>query len=219
MLVASFDPAILRNEGTQIVAKLWANEISAEVAVDSRSLEDLQAKYAKDQHSWVVIIKQDSILKVKSMIRKEQQDTDMHTSQLIAYIKGEIRERDQLHGTYERARPQRHGSHSDTAMPNNHDQEVSVLVAETRSKKTNRRNIVEQAQEKAASLVHSFLDGPSKFPQLAPHHLLTQPSRSNRNNRPRTPHDSRNKSLRPRKLENRSSERTDGRAEVYKGSS
>lgn len=166
-LVACFDPSTLRTEGVQTVAKLWANNISAELAVDSKSLEDLQTKYAKEQHSWIVIIKQESVLKVKSMIRKEQHDTDMHSSQLISYIKAEIRERDQQNRTYERTRPQRHAAQIDSCA-SNHDQEVRVLMAETKSKKTNRRNVVEQAQEKAASLVHSFLDGPSKFLQSLP---------------------------------------------------
>lgn len=35
-----------------------------------------------------------------------------------------------------------------------------VLFAGTKSKKSNRRNIVEQAQGRAATLVNSFLDGP-----------------------------------------------------------
>jgi translation initiation factor 2-alpha kinase 4 len=34
------------------------------------------------------------------------------------------------------------------------------LIAGTKSKKSNRRNIVEQAQSRAATLVNSFLDGP-----------------------------------------------------------
>jgi translation initiation factor 2-alpha kinase 4 len=36
----------------------------------------------------------------------------------------------------------------------------SVLIAGTKSKKSNRRNIIEQAQGRAVTLVNSFLDGP-----------------------------------------------------------
>jgi translation initiation factor 2-alpha kinase 4 len=37
------------------------------------------------------------------------------------------------------------------ASPSDHEQEVRVLVAGTKSKKSNRRNIVEQAQGRAAT--------------------------------------------------------------------
>ncbi|CZT46280.1 probable cpc-3 protein [Rhynchosporium secalis] len=156
VLVASHDAAILRSVGIEVVQTLWRNDISAELARDSRSPEDLLSKYRDDQHSWVVIIKQDSILKVKSQDRKE--DADIPLTQLISWLSSEIRERDQKNGTHHRTRLQRHSSQADA--PSEHEQEVRVLVAGTKSKKSNRRNIVEQAQARAGSIVHEFLDGP-----------------------------------------------------------
>ncbi|KAF4636697.1 hypothetical protein G7Y89_g1387 [Cudoniella acicularis] len=160
VLVASHDAAILRTSGIEIVQALWASDISAELAQDSRSPEDLLSKYRDDQHSWIVIIKQDSVLKVKSMARKEVADADISSSQLLAWIRGEIRERDQREGTNHRAKLQRHASQPDTSSGVDHEQDVRVLIAGTKSKKSNRRNIVEQAQAHAATLVQSFLDGP-----------------------------------------------------------
>lgn len=138
---------------------LWKNDISAELARDSRSPEDLLSKYRDDQHSWVVIIKQDAVLKVKSMDRKDMQDTDIPSTQLLSWIRNEIRDRDQRNGTRHRAKLERNTSQAD-APTADHEQDVRVLVAGTKSKKSNRRNIVEQAQARAASLVHEFLDGP-----------------------------------------------------------
>ncbi|PVH78652.1 Serine/threonine-protein kinase [Cadophora sp. DSE1049] len=158
VLVASHDAAILRSAGVEIVQTLWRNDISAELARDSRSPEDLLSKYRDDQHSWIVIIKQDSILKVKSQDRKDVSDTDIPSTQLLAWLSSEIRERDQRNGTHHRARLQRHSSQAD-ASPD-HEQVVQVLVAGTKSKKSNRRNIIEQAQARAGSVVHEFLDGP-----------------------------------------------------------
>jgi translation initiation factor 2-alpha kinase 4 len=161
VLVASHDAAILRSAGVDILQTLWKNEISAELARDSRSPEDLLSKYRDDQHSWVVIIKQDSILKVKSMDRKDVSDADIPSTQLLAWLKGEIRDRDQRNGTHNRAKIHRHGSQVDSSGAGaEHEQEVRVLIAGTKSKKSNRRNIVEQAQGRAASLVSEFLDGP-----------------------------------------------------------
>ncbi|RFU35895.1 hypothetical protein B7463_g467, partial [Scytalidium lignicola] len=160
VLVASFDATILRSTGVNIVSTLWVNDISAELAQDSRSPEDLLSKYREDHHSWVVIIKQDAVLKVKSLDRKDISDTEIPSGQLLSWLRGEIRERDQREGTHHRVKPQRVINQADVNATNEHEQEVRVLVAGTKSKKSNRRNIVEQAQARAATLVQSFLDGP-----------------------------------------------------------
>lgn len=160
VLVASHDPAILRTTGIDIVQQIWSQDISAELAQDSRSPEDLLLKYRDDHHSWIIVIKQDSVLKVKSVGRKDVPDTDIPSTQLMAWLKAEIRERDQRDGTNQRAKLMRNTSQPDTTGGNDHEQDVRVLIAGTKSKKSNRRNIVEQAQGRAATLVHSFLDGP-----------------------------------------------------------
>lgn len=141
--------------------QLWAHDISAELARDARSPEDLLAKYRDDHHPWIVIIKQDSVLKVKSMNRKDVQDTEIPSTQLMGWLRAEIRERDQREGIDRPARSKllRNSSAPDANVPD-HEQDVRVLIAGTKSKKSNRRNIVEQAQARASTLVQSFLDGP-----------------------------------------------------------
>lgn len=160
MLVSSFDASVLRSTGIEILNQLWANDISAELAVDSRSPEDLLSKYRDDQHYWIVIIKQDSILKVKTVGRKEIQDVDISISQLLPWLASEIRDRDQRDGISERVKLVRHPSQTNPNGAVENEQEVRLLVAQTKSKKSNRRHIVEQAQGRAVSLVNSFLDGP-----------------------------------------------------------
>jgi translation initiation factor 2-alpha kinase 4 len=159
VLVASHDAEILRTTGVEIAQTLWRNEISAELARDSRSPEDLLSKYRDDQHSWILIIKQDAVIKAKSMDRKDVADIDIPSTQLLTWLKGEIRDRDQRNGTHHRAKLLRHSSQPDSGITD-HEQDVRVLVAGTKSKKSNRRNIIEQAQARAASLVHEFLEGP-----------------------------------------------------------
>lgn len=157
VLVASFDAAVLRSTGVEILQTLWSHNISAELARDARSPEDLMSKYRDDNHSWIVIIKQDSILKMKSMHKKDVADADIPLTQLISWLRGEIREREQKAGV--RPRALQH-TESAPAVDSHPGQDVHVLVAQTKSKKFNRRTVVEQAQVSAASLVQSFLDGP-----------------------------------------------------------
>jgi translation initiation factor 2-alpha kinase 4 len=159
--VASFDASVLRSTGVEILHQLWTNDISAELASDARSPEDLLSKHRDDQHHWIVIIKQDAILKVKSIYRKDVPDADIPMTQLLSWLRAEIRERDHRDGNHDRARLNRHPSqNTDVNGTNTHEQEVRVLVAQTKSKKSNRATMVESAQARAASLVHSFLDGP-----------------------------------------------------------
>ncbi|PQE16693.1 putative cpc-3 protein [Rutstroemia sp. NJR-2017a BBW] len=159
VLVASHDAAILRSTGIELVQTLWSNDISAELARDSRSPEDLLSKYRDDSYSWIVIIKQDSVVRCKTTGRKDIPDADIPSTQLVGWIRGEMRERDQREGIHNRTKLYRQHSQPE-ASPVDHEQEVRVLVAGTKSKKSNRRNIVEQAQGRAATLVKSFLNGP-----------------------------------------------------------
>ncbi|KAH7008448.1 anticodon binding domain of tRNAs-domain-containing protein [Ilyonectria destructans] len=157
VLVASFDAALLRSSGVELLQLLWSHDISAEMAKDARSPEDLLSKHRDEAYSWIIIIKQDSILKIKTMGRKDVQDVDIPTTQLFSWLRGEIRERDsramaRLRGIT----PQAEAGASDKDP----EQDVRVLIAQTRSKKFNRRTVVEQAQTSSASLVRSFLDGP-----------------------------------------------------------
>lgn len=198
VLVASFDPEVLRSSGIELVQTLWAHCISAELARDARSPEDLLSKYRDESYSWIVIIKQDNMLKIKTMGRKDAPDADIPAKELLNWLKAEMREnRDALmrgtggggghghggmssgHGAIKfRSGGGHHGGGGGgfSGGMNNSDmnsslflgdrdgerepQEVHVLVAQTKSKKFNRRQVVEQAQTSAARLLQSFLDGP-----------------------------------------------------------
>jgi translation initiation factor 2-alpha kinase 4 len=94
------------------------------------------------------------------MGRKDIPDTDIPSTQLMGWLKAEIRERDQREGTHHRTKLQRYSQQPEASGTSDHEQDVRVLIAGTKSKKSNRRNIVEQAQGRAATLVQSFLDGP-----------------------------------------------------------
>ncbi|KAJ4255420.1 eukaryotic translation initiation factor 2-alpha kinase [Fusarium torreyae] len=156
-LIASFDATVLRSSGVELLQNLWAHDISAELAKDARSPEDLLSKHRDETYSWIIIIKQDAILKIKSMGRKDVPDADIPTTQLLAWLRTEIRERDSRTVVKLRGNSSAEASGSGDKES---EQEVRVLVAQTRSKKFNRRTVVEQAQVSASSLVRSFLEGP-----------------------------------------------------------
>lgn len=169
VLVASFDPTVLRSSGIELLQTLWSHNISAELARDARSPEDLLSQHRDESYSWVIIIKQDNMLKIKSMGRKDVPDVDISARELLAWLKSEIRDRDSRSLTRSRAggasQSESGGTGNNSANTINaadgeSEQEVSVLVAQTKSKKFNRRAVVEQAQASAQRLVESFLEGP-----------------------------------------------------------
>lgn len=142
---------MLRLAGLDIVRDLWAMDISAELAEDARSPEELSVSSRDDDHSWVVIIKHDTgtfgerNLKVKSMIRKEE--SDVRSSELISWLRSEIRARDQREGTNERAKLLRQISQHDVNQGlGEREADVRVLASFYKGKKINRRNIIETVQ-------------------------------------------------------------------------
>ncbi|GAB1314400.1 eukaryotic translation initiation factor 2-alpha kinase [Madurella fahalii] len=168
VLVASFDPSVLRSSGIELVQTLWAHGISAELARDARSPEDLLTSYRDESYSWIIIIKQDNMLKIKTMGRKDAPDADIAAKELLNWLKSEIRDRDSRSGMKFRgniAVPHSESANTAAGMggagPSEHEpQDVHVLVAQTKSKKFNRRAVVEQAQASASRLVQTFLEGP-----------------------------------------------------------
>ncbi|KAK0663605.1 eIF-2-alpha kinase GCN2 [Lasiodiplodia hormozganensis] len=199
VLIACFDSAALRSTGVKMLGELWAHDVSAELSIDARSPEELLSHHAEEKHSWIVIIKADAIntgkpdLKVKSLVRKE--DTDLRSSELLSYLRQEMRERDHREGrAAARLNCSRllgagasngheghstHGGSTDgggapvsggrssnkpsggvgaggTGNTNN----VQVLMAQHRSKKSNKWSIVEAAQARTRELLASYADGP-----------------------------------------------------------
>ncbi|KAL2262831.1 hypothetical protein VTK26DRAFT_9352 [Humicola hyalothermophila] len=167
VLVASFDPSVLRSSGIELLQNLWAHGISAELARDARSPEDLLSSYRDESYSWIVIIKQDNLLKIKTMGRRDAPDADIAAKELLNWLKSEIRERESRSGMRFRSTAGVAHSESANTLPGggfgggeHEQQDVHVLVAQTKSKKFNRQAVVEQAQASAARLVQGFLEGP-----------------------------------------------------------
>ncbi|GKZ37068.1 hypothetical protein AbraIFM66950_008458 [Aspergillus brasiliensis] len=162
VLVASFDQTVLRTLGIKIVQELWLNDVSAELAVDASSLEELLNKYRDDSHGWIVIAKQDSQergFKVKSLSPREE--FDIRGSELVPWLRNEIRARYQREGAADSLRQSRLPSQADPGPSfNERFSDVRILVPQHRSKKSNRRNIVETALFRSREVVEDALNGP-----------------------------------------------------------
>ncbi|KAL5604075.1 uncharacterized protein BROUX77_004261 [Berkeleyomyces rouxiae] len=161
VLVASFDPALLRSTGLEVLQTLWEHNISAELASDARTVEELMTRYRDDSISWIVIVKPEQ-LKVKCLWTKDVGDVEVSPAQLIVHLRAEKREKDSkmLFKMKNMVTQQQHST--DMGVSNgqrSRDQGVMVLVAQTRSKKFNRLNVIEQANAGAAALTKSFLEG------------------------------------------------------------
>ncbi|KAK4995059.1 eukaryotic translation initiation factor 2-alpha kinase [Elasticomyces elasticus] len=162
VLVASFDRSILRSAGLKILSDLWANEISAEMGFDAQSMEELFTYYKVERHQWLVIVKHDNIgigkadTKVRNLLTRE--DTDVQSNTLVSHLRQEMRERDHREGS-RTTRPlalPRQQSQPETSNRSN----VQVLLAQHRSKKSNKYNIVEAAQQRWSEKVDELKDAP-----------------------------------------------------------
>lgn len=176
VLVASFDSMVLRSQGIGLLQTLWAYDVSAELAKDARSPEDLMTKHRDESYSWIIIIKQDAMLKIKTAGRKDVPDVDMPASRLLSWLRAEMRERESKTAAKMRASSSNSTGPSSSSLGSSHqhhhgggdgdgaggrrEQGVKILVGGTRSKKFNRRTVVEQAQVRAAGLMTTYLEGP-----------------------------------------------------------
>jgi translation initiation factor 2-alpha kinase 4 len=161
-LVASFDPSVLRSAGVKLVAELIAHGYTAELSVDAHSIEDILRHYRDDRHSWVIIVKHGLApdkpeLKVKSIAKKE--DTDLRTGDLLNYLRNELRDREAREGSAAQRSTKAIATSSGTASPSAKNN-VDVLIAQHRSKKSNKWSIVEAAQTRSAELLNSFNSAP-----------------------------------------------------------
>lgn len=160
-LVASFDSSVRRSTGVKMVAELIAHGYTAELAIQAHTVEDLMRHYRDDRHSWVIVIKHGVApdkpdLKVKSIGKKE--DTDIRTSDLLNYLRNELRDREAREGSA--AQRLIKATPTSTSSSSSPKANVDVLISHHRSKKSSKWSIVEAAQTRSAELLSSFNNAP-----------------------------------------------------------
>ena len=149
ILVDSFDQGLLDSVGVDILHELWSNGISAELAEGEHgtNAENTFAKTEnlREDHSWVVLIKSEDLVKIKSTRRKDE--FEVRLADLTGHLRSEIRERDRLEGRAPRAPVLHQNSQQDVNGPET-DREVNikVLTSQNKGKKVNRKTIVEEGE-------------------------------------------------------------------------
>lgn len=149
VLIDSFDQGLLDSVGVDILYELWSNEISAELAEDDHgtSAENTFAKSkdGKEDHRWVVLIKSEDLMKVKTTGRKDE--IEVRLSDLTGHLRSEFRERDRLEGRKPRASILHQRSQQDVNGPEtDREVDVKVLTSQNKGKKVNRKTIVEEGE-------------------------------------------------------------------------
>ena len=149
VLIDSFDEGLLELVGVDILHELWSNGISAELAEGDHGLSDenkfVKTKDFKEDHDWVVLIKSEDSMKVKTTSRKDE--IEVRLSDLTGHLRSEIRERDRLEGRTPRASTQHQSNQQDfSGLEADRDIDIKVLTSQNKGKKVNRKAIVEEGK-------------------------------------------------------------------------
>ncbi|KAK1074395.1 eukaryotic translation initiation factor 2-alpha kinase [Friedmanniomyces endolithicus] len=137
--------------GLRLLASLWANDLSAELATSSRT-----AAAASSDHSFVVAVRHEASNSVRVRnTATEGDEVDVPITTLVGYLQQELRERDAT-----KTRPPSFLRQASSHHDNDRRGNVQVLMSQHRSKKTNKYHIVEAAQQRWAETVEEWKDAP-----------------------------------------------------------
>ncbi|KAI7530350.1 Serine/threonine-protein kinase, partial [Hortaea werneckii] len=122
-----------RSKALKILCMLWGSDISAELAPEVRQMGD-------GEHSFVVTVRHDQASTVR--VSKDSSDSldevDVPITSLVSYLSQELKEKDNT-----------------TSRP-----PAFVLMAQHRSKKSNKYHIVEAAQQRWSEMIEEWKEAP-----------------------------------------------------------
>ena len=149
VLIDSFDQGLLDSIGVDTLHELWSNGISAELAEEDHGTNAentfAKGKDGKEDHSWVVLIKSEDSMKIKTASRKDE--IEVRLADLTSHLRSEIRERDRLEGRTPRATLLQHNSQQDVnGSETDREVDIKVLTSQNKGKKVNRKTIVEEGE-------------------------------------------------------------------------
>ena len=160
VVVDCYDPSLLGNVGLHILSELWSSHISAELANgdDSKSSNAFMKNIsAKEDHTWTIIVKSSDAVKLRNASR--QDEVELRVTEVINHMRGEIRERDR-NRTRNLPRTLSQLESLPEKLASIPEIDVKVIMAESRSKKTNRKIVVGEAISRAQAWSHSTLEDP-----------------------------------------------------------
>jgi translation initiation factor 2-alpha kinase 4 len=166
ILVASGDPTVLRSIGVKVLSSLWANDFSAELATDARTIDDVLSKQREASHPWIVMVKHEASSTLKIRNSTTDTETEVASTNLISHMRSELSERASREQGNHRSRHHpsliRHSSHHNESSSNDQRSRpnVQVLMAGHRGKKSNKYHIVEAAQQRWATYIDTWKSAP-----------------------------------------------------------
>jgi translation initiation factor 2-alpha kinase 4 len=140
----------VRIAGLKILSSLWANHISAELALDERTWDN------EDQYRFIVTLRHEASTTVRVRgTNEDASESDIPITSLVSHIHQELRERE---GTKARhpTLTRQPSSHQEAEHKGN----VQVLLAQHRSKKSNKYHIVNAAERQWAEKLDQWKDAP-----------------------------------------------------------
>ncbi|WPG97933.1 Serine/threonine-protein kinase [Acrodontium crateriforme] len=150
VLVVANGTESVRLAGIKILTSLWANDIRAELAPSTRAIGD------DTEHNFVVTIRHEGANTVRVVTTgADGEETDIPVISLVSHLQHEIRDRD----GHKAARAPafiRQTSHQDGERRGN----VQVLMAQYRSKKSNKYTIVDAAQQRWHEKIDEWKNAP-----------------------------------------------------------
>ncbi|KAK6440502.1 eukaryotic translation initiation factor 2-alpha kinase [Oleoguttula sp. CCFEE 5521] len=150
LLVASGSEAV-RIAALKILSTVWASDISAELPDDS--IQNLD----EDQYTYVITLRHEASTTVRFRSTSDDaEELDVPTHSLVSHIQQDLRDRE---GAKSRIIPSlpRQVSHQD---PERKTGNVHVLLAQHRSKKSNKYHIVNAAEQRWAEKLDSWKEAP-----------------------------------------------------------
>ena len=160
VLIDYHDTKLRDRSAIKLMSDLWANNISTELAdVDQlgTSSNFARSSPAKENHGWTVLIKGSDTVKVRNTSR--QDENEVRIVDLVHYLGNEIRERDRREGRNAPMTLPRLDSQQSVATISQ-DAEVKVLLSQSKTKKMNRKTIVEEALSRAQEWRDASLENP-----------------------------------------------------------
>ncbi|PSK56571.1 hypothetical protein B9Z65_6195 [Elsinoe australis] len=160
VLVAYTDPTIVTTTCTRLLSTLWASDISAELATSSSDIDALLTRQKTTTHAFIITVKHEAASTVRVRNTVNDTDADVAVTQLTSHIRSELRERDSA------LRKQPRGTGPPTllrgggSIPEQAPGDVQVLMAQHKSKKSNKYAIVSAAQAQWASRCDALKGSP-----------------------------------------------------------
>ncbi|KAL1304425.1 hypothetical protein AAFC00_003423 [Neodothiora populina] len=161
ILIASSDQNVLDTVGARLLPTLWGAKFSAELAIDTGVVDDLLGRRLDTSHTWVIIVKHDpSVVKVWSSFYGTM--TEVSSQRLLQSLHAEQKEREHEASAKltKQATLVRHHSHNAADDENQGESQVRVLLAQHKSKKSNKYNIINKARERWHALLKELQSGP-----------------------------------------------------------